>query len=224
VTDWASGSFDDRIFFSYWPPGNSGPGAADPSVSGYVPSDGFGFYIGSRADGIVSGNSHRFQVMARGDDLLFVVQRNSNNLDHMTLMGSLVDPLHIADKNSRSEECQITRWDAGNWVGSWFAADNTTRIGQDSECTIDNYSWLTTSVNNAAPWVKLPLLLGFPIYPNLGDEVSNLSGLKGKVNEEVFRWTVSGGPSSKQRLAGGNLIHIDDGVVLGYDSSNGAMS
>jgi len=220
-----------RVMFSYWPPGHSGAGAANPSLSGYVPSDGIGFMWGSRHMGISSGNTNRFQFMARGDDLIVVSEFNSELVDAVSLMGTIVEPLHSSDSGSRSGEAMVLRWSNAYASTSrhfgCFADDNTTRIWYDPPI-IDNYTWLTSSINSAAPWSWVPCLLARPLYAGasgLASGVTSGSGIKGRVNPEVFRWTVqSGGPSNKQQLVSGNLIHVAEGVVLGWDSSNGAMS
>jgi len=222
----------NQVFFSYWPPGHSGAGAADPSVAGYVPSDGFSFIWGCWWATLVSGHTTRFHFMARDDDLIAVTQFDTSYVDVLTMMGSLFVPVHASDSGSRKAEGIMNRWATARAVGgrhgTCFADDNTTRIRWEDSTFIDNNSWLTSSVNNAAPWSWVPALAGRQLYPGatgLASGVTSMSGFKGPISDEWFRWTVpSGGPGTKQQLASGNLIHVAEGVVVGWDSGNGAMS
>jgi len=154
---------------------------------------------------------------------MFVVERNSV-MNHNSFLGSLAEPIHPADSGSMKNECHLTLWESGEWNAQWFASDSSTRLGEKGEvCVIDNYSWLTTAVNNAEPWSWVPMLIGNTWYEG-EDGVVDGSGVKGRVNPEWIRVTVNGGPSNKQQLSSGNLIHVAFGLVLGWDPSNGAMS
>lgn len=238
-TQWMTGaittSANCRVILSYWPPGHSGAGAANPSLDGYVPSDGFGFMWGSRESGIYSGHTTRFHVMARGDDLIFVSEYDSQNADLVSLMGTAIEPYHAADSGSRKAEVHGMLYHStlsgGVMPGTYFAADNATRIYNNGTLCLNTHfsTLLSTSVNNAAPWIWLPGVVGRPLsYGATGHlyvGVTSTSGLKGQISDEWLRFTVaSGGPVSKQQLSSGALIHASDGKVLGWDSGNGAMS
>lgn len=220
---------DQRVCFSYWPPGNSGAGAANPAVSGYVPSDGIGFYLGSRSSSVASGHTSRFQFIARDDDLIIVCQYDSSYIDTVTLLGSCLEPYHASDSGTRKAEAHIMRWAnaySTDRPGGYFAADNTTRVWYYPQVFLDNYSFLTSSVNNAAPWSYVPALIGCPIKvgaTGIDSGVTATSGFKGRISTEWFRWC-SPSCGTKQQLVSGNLIHVAEGVVLGWDPTNGAMS
>jgi hypothetical protein len=107
----------------YFPPGNSGFGAAHPGADNFVPNDGFRLgYTGydSNRDTILwndtydgSNAIHTFHFISKDDDLFVILERNSNAsriLDYMwcfgTLIGTLAHPT-LETSSDRAQECTI---------------------------------------------------------------------------------------------------------------------
>jgi hypothetical protein len=176
----------DSMGIAYFPPGNSGVGAANPATSGFIPNDGFRFgYTGydSPQDSIHwdytyngTNASHTFHFVGKGDDIFILLETYTNSarwLDYFWGFGTLISQLaHEAQETSadRRRECTIGSL---NGISGLNASDSPISF------------WRTPSQDGGTPptsaarvrvggafmtWSTTPLASTVYLYNEIGDE------------------------------------------------------
>lgn len=227
----------NSVYLAYGPPGYSGRGAGGPDASTFMPNDGFGFHRinADAANRILTGTTHRFNFLARGDDLIVTCERDTHlaqTADTLLLLGSCIDPLfHASDSGTFKNEgymawrepC-VPSFSGATQYLACYKADGT-RLYRLGYCLFPT-SILSSSVVNAAPWpyVQPFLAMSQSNYDLENDGIVSGSAMKGLISSEWLRVSITTGIADRQRLASGNFVHLTGGAVVGYDPSNGAMS
>lgn len=231
------------VQLAYAPPGVALPGAGDPLTPNWLPAGCLKFQ-GTTNDGSTSdasnyaewydmfvyGRAVKFHLIAKGSTILILVENDyltGTNIDQLYLAGDIITPAHAADTSGYAAIGHAEGSQTGGLLGVRFyqtlntSGEVLTRY-QGLNYVTDQTS-LPALVNDRSPfnWVPVELVMSAEDLDTFGAIPGN--GVKGFLNPEVYRYVRSGVFSDKQQLAGGNLIYLINGYVIGWDSSNGPL-
>lgn len=222
--------------FAYLPPGVALPGVGDPNTASWLPTGAFKFQPISYGDGFswykmnggLADYYSRFQVVSRGDVVAIMYETHlmrAEGIDNLYLAGDLIaTPLDPADTYGHA----CMGWAYHRGVNLPPAGMST------STFLMQTYDTLGTVITNYdgvgyygdTTTLSLSVSVGSPNWASLlvrhsTSQDSNF--IKGYVNPEILRYIRPGTVAGKQTLAGGDLIYLGNGYVLGWDSLIGPM-
>lgn len=245
-----SAGLNYHMSFAYIPPGIADPNPGDnPNTSGWLPAgslkfqgiagvtDNLFFYTYPTLTTLPSYGEWRFHVVARGDTVAVLAEgtiQKWEGIHNMYLAGELLD---VTANPTDTYKYASIGWAYYNSSAPGDMRTNTLYVQSHTAAgaTISNFTGgltftalnsysLGASVNDRPPynWDRIFMYLSNSDLDTYGIVPGN--GVKGSINPEILRYMRVGVAASKQTLASGNLIYLNNGYVLGWDPLNGAMT
>lgn len=217
------------VWLAYVPPGVAPPGVGDSRSAAWLNAGSLRFqkFCPEYAPIYALGQAC-IHVLAREETVIILGQDNTNTIDNLYMAGPLVAPLaHGLDSNPYLAISNANASRAG--LNTSFMLQAFTAAGTRIWSTIGlslsvaaTSPLLTRLVSKVAPWAWSKWLCYITNADLTTYGIIAGNGVKGIVNPEAFRF-IQSGVNPKQLLESGNLIHLSNGYVVGWDPSNGAM-
>jgi hypothetical protein len=238
ATEITSGSNDPMLYMAYLPSDVAALGVGDPTTDSWLPSGSLKFTKISTEefDEQYNGaNNAWVHLMVRGDDVILGIEQNAQALrqvDQIHLFGDVFAQLPTSgdtDTQGILSWPSSTIFTLNNSSTSFQMRDGSggTIWGRATSTGVVDISWnsdlLSNNVVDTAPWNWVSPVIHVEDPDLTTNGITPGQGVKGIINPEMFRMCNSA-IALKQRLASGNYVHLRNGFVVGYDSTNPAMS